>query len=219
MNKKLQREAHGPSWLEVILGAALSVVLGIALAAAFLIFKPVSIVKELPKEPAPGTIYFIEGSRNSSVARQATAKQQAFLQGGSVALTEAELNSLLGASPARPAAGEAAGESGLAPEALNFRIRDGVLQVGVPVRMRMMGLEQRIVVQARGGFEKRGEVFVFEPDEFYLGSCPLQRLPVIEGVLMKRIVAAANVPEDVAAAWRNLTDATIDGSTLQLTSG
>ena len=40
MSKKIDRAVHGQSWAEVILGAALSLVLGVLLMAAWLLASP-----------------------------------------------------------------------------------------------------------------------------------------------------------------------------------
>ncbi len=212
MNKKMQREQNGPSWTEVILGAALSLALGSALAAAFLILKPVTTVRERPKEPAKDVVYQVEGTRDASKARQLPAKQAAFLRGESVELIEEELNALAAAAPSAPVpAGKAATAS-----APNFRIRDGAMQIALPVQFAAAGLERRIVVQARGGFEQDNGVFVFAPDEMWVGSCPVHRLPLVPGVVMRRLFAAMTVPEELATAWRGLAEVTVEGNTLRL---
>lgn len=217
---KIERELHGPSLTEVILGAVLSLLLGAALAAVYLVGQPVVTARERPKEAAPGAVYFLEGSRDSGKAREAKAKAQAFLQGSSVELNEDELNALF-APVAAPAAGAKGGPDApggkVAASAPNFRVRDGVLQVALPLRVNVLGLDRAVIVQARGGFRKAGDGFVFAPDECYVGACPVQRLPLIEGVLMKRMLAATAVPEEMAAAWRALTDVAVQGSTLKLT--
>lgn len=226
MNKKIERELHGPSWTEVILGAVLSLLLGVVLAATYLILKPVTVARELPKDAVAGAVYYIEGSRDSSKARQAGAKQKAFVEGGSIVLNEDELN-LLAAPSAAPAtakpdaagevAGATAGATTITPGALNFRIRESRLQIGMPLQVSVLGLQKRVIVQARGGFEKRGSTFGFAPEEFYVGSCPLQRLPVVGGVVMKQIMARAAMPTELAEAWTKLSDVAIEGSTLRLT--
>ncbi|ACB77095.1 hypothetical protein [Opitutus terrae] len=219
MNKKLERELHGPSWTEVILGAVLSLLLGVVLAAVYLVLKPVAAVKELPKEPATDVVYYLEGTRDLTKARQAAAKQKAFVQGGSVVLNEDELNTLLGLTPAvaKSEAEAAAAEKTITPGTPNFRIRDNVLQIGVPVQIKVLGFAQNVIVQARGGFAQRGDRWVFDPTEFYVGSCPLQRLPAVEGMLVKQVMAGATIPEDVAAAWQRLTGVAVEGSALRLT--
>lgn len=221
MNKKLERELNGPSWTEVILGVVLSLVLGAALAAVYLVFKPVATVREMPKEPAEGVVYYLEGSRDSSKARDAMAKQTSFIRGGTIVVNEEELNALAAAATAPapkadPKAATPAAQS-VAAGVPNFRIRDGVMQIGVPVSLNVAGFSQRVILQARGGFEKHGDVFVFAPSELYVGSCPLQNLPVAKGIVMTKVLGAAKVPEELAAAWGNLSDVTVEGSTLKLT--
>ena len=110
MNRRIYRAARGPSWAEVILGAALSVALGVVLGALFLAFRPVVAVKELPPEGerVAGAVYLLEGSRDPGKARLATSKKKAFIEGQSVTLTEDELNVLAGPAPApRPVAANA----------------------------------------------------------------------------------------------------------------
>ncbi|MBS0632358.1 MAG: hypothetical protein JSS11_10615 [Verrucomicrobia bacterium] len=214
-------ESHGPSWTEVILGAVLSVVLGVVLAAASLVLKPVVKAKELPKEPVAGTVYYLEGKTDSSLARQAVTKQNLFASGKSVAVTEEELNALVGPAPAAPgkdpAAPAAAPSGALSYGTPNFRVRQGELQIAVPVRVAVVGLDANLIVQARGTFTRSGDVFVFSPNTVYVGSCPVDRLPVAEGYFMKKIMEAKALPEGAVAAWHQLSDVTVDGSTLRLT--
>jgi len=209
----------------------LSVVLGVLLAAVFLILKPIAAVKELPKQTVAGEVYYIEGSRDSAKARQAALKQKVFLQGRSVTVNEDELNTLLasGTAPAAPKpaakpgdkakpAAEPPAEKALTEGSPNFRIRDGVLQIGLPLRVSLLGFDQKVILIARGNaFTKTGDAFVFEPGEFYVGSCPLQRLPALQGILVKRLLAATSVPEPLAAAWGRVSNVAVDGATLKLT--
>jgi hypothetical protein len=76
---------------------------------------------------------------------------------------------------------------------------------------------ERVIAQARGGFAKQGEVFVFEPTELYFGSCPVQRLPFISGYVRSKFLAAQPIPDDIRAAWMKLTNVTIEGNSLKLT--
>jgi len=221
MSKKVER--NGPSWTEVIIGAVLSLALGVAAGFAYLVLKPVAVVKALPKEPAADVVYFIEGSHDSSKARQAAAKQHELLQGRAIALNEDELNALFAPAPAatpapaKPAAkgSPAAPTQTITPEAPNFRVHDGVVQLGLPVRIAAFGwLDQKVILQATGTFAKEGDTFVFQPTEFYLGSCPIERLPAVKSFIFKRVVAAA--PAELHDAWDKLADVTVEGTTLKL---
>lgn len=228
MSKASKADSHGPSWTEVILGAVLSAVLGVALAAVYLVAKPVTTAKDLPKEPAANVVYYLTGSSDGSKAQKAIGKQNLFAQGRSVEFTEEELNALAGPpAPATPAKGKpaapaapasaAAPASGLTTGTPNFRIRKGEMQIAVPLHIGFNGLDVDVVMQARGGFVRSGDGFVFSPNEVYLGSCPVQRLPVAQGWVMGKILAAKAIPEGVVAAWGKLADVKLDGSTLRLT--
>jgi hypothetical protein len=213
----------GPSWMEVILGATLSVLLGAVLGAGLLILRPVVIAKQEPKERVAGTIYYIEGSRDATRGRQAMAKRQAFLDGQSITVTEDEINVLVAAALklTAPQPGGAAKESAVADAgyvsagAPAVRIRENLLQLGLPLSTPLMN--QKVIFQARGNFVRQGNGFVYEPSVIYLGSCPLQRLPIIAGYVRSRIHAEYPMPDDLKAAWANLKDVSIEGSMLRLT--
>ncbi|HVS52286.1 MAG TPA: hypothetical protein VHD62_08015 [Opitutaceae bacterium] len=238
MSKKVERALHGPSWTEVILGAVLSLLLGIVLGAVLLIFKPVVTVKELPKEDKreAGAVYFVEGSRDSAKAKQALAKRKALVAGQSVAFTEDELNSFVTpVAPATPAPAPKAGAKKApekAPEKAapaapastetiakgtpNFRIRDGVMQIGMPVTINLLGFGPTTIVQARGGFEKTDNGFAFDPSELYLGSCPVHRLPFISGFVRNKLLGTQALPEDIATAWSKAKEVSLEGNTLKV---
>lgn len=216
---------HGPGWFQVTFGALLSVILGVALGAGLLVLRPVVVVKQEPKERQKGTVYFIDRSREGGRGQQALAKRQAFLAGQSITVTDDEINTLVaaaikaGAAPAAPGTAAAATppadadyfSAGLP----SVRIRDGSLQLGVPLESSLIA--QKILFQAHGGFVRRGDTFVFEPTTMYLGSCPLERLPYVAGYVRERILAEYPLPADMKAAWAKLTDVAIVGNTLKLT--
>lgn len=242
MSKKIDRAVHGPGWGEVILGASLSVLLGVVLGAVLLVLRPVIVAKDTPKEKDfdPKAVYFIEGSHDTAKAKQAPAKRKTFAEGRSVVVTEDELNSLL--APAS-AGGAKAGEKAKAPDKKgdgkakeaekaapppappadgffavgtpNIRIRDNAMTVGVPVTIGL--IDQKVMVQARGGFVKKGDTFSFVPESLYLGACPVHRLPFVSGFVQSKFLAAQSIPEDIAAAWPKLTAVAVEGSNLKLT--
>src|SRR3954462_14319386 len=99
MSKKIDRAKHGPGLVEIVLGVVLSIILGVVLGALLLVLRPISQVKEMPKDPVKGMVYYIEGSKDTSKARQALAKRKAFVEGQSVSVTEDEINSLITPAP------------------------------------------------------------------------------------------------------------------------
>lgn len=232
MSKKIDRTPHEPGWGEIILGAALSVVLGGVLGALALVFKPVAVVKELPKEPVASTTYFIEGSRDANKAKQAAAKRKAFAQGapGVFSITEDDLNTLAGpATPAaapvaKPKPGEKAAPASAVPAGEtfsagtpNFRIRDGIVQIGFPVTVNALGMDLKVIVQAQGKFSKHGALFAYEPETLLVGSCPVQRLPYASSYVTKKFLDSQTIAEDIAAAWPKVVAVAVEGSTLKLT--
>jgi hypothetical protein len=224
MSKKIDRALYGPSWFEVFFGALLSVIIGVVLAAAYLITKPVVTAKELPKEKVAGVVYYLEGSKDSTKGRSWQAKRQRLLNGLSVAVSEDELNAAVTAlnapAPKKPGTKEEpaaeAKPTAIVPSAPNFRIREGEMQIGVPITINALELGLNLVVQARGSFEKQDERFVFTPATLLVGSCPVEKLPFFAGYVMRNIVGAQAVPEDLAAAWGRLTGVTIEGAQLKL---
>ncbi|MFA5263187.1 MAG: hypothetical protein WC378_05130 [Opitutaceae bacterium] len=216
---KIERAMYGPGWVEVLFGAALSVLLGIALAFAHLVFKPVAKVLELPKETVAGQVYFIEGSTDAGKGKAWLRKRQALCESQSVELSEEEINTALATPTEKPKGGEAAAKAPasdamLAPGALNFRIANSELQIAIPVKITL--LDMTVIIQARGGFMRSGDSFRFSPETFYVGSCPFHRIPLAEGLLLKRLLASATVPEDLAGAWSKLADVKVDGKLLKL---
>lgn len=265
MCAKFKRGEYEPSWTEVTIGAALSVVIGAALGITFLVFKPVTIFKdgksptvtakagaparskaaEADLKPGPGDVVYLEGSKDLSKAKLAGAKRKTFAAGGSVLVDENELNALVGTpvpapAPGKPAPGAkntpaaiappppapaaevdaaapAAGGFAVTPEAPNFRIQEGEFQIGLPIKFEAFGYHRTVVVQARGQFEKRGEQFVFEPSTLLVGSCPLDPLPVLRSWVVRKVLKAVPVPEDIQKVWGELSDVAVVGSALMLT--
>jgi hypothetical protein len=216
--KKVQK---GPSWLEVGLGAFLSVVLGVILGAAYMVAKPVVKVAALPKEPAAGTLYYIEGSRDFSKDAMVKEKRKSFVDGESVSLTEGELNLLLGSlsapdGSAAPKPSDKPSEKPIEISALNGRLHDGRIQLSDVISYNILSVTGTIVVQADGTLTRHGAAFVFDPDQVYVGGCPVQRFLFLRGWIESKLLFPRPAPDDVAAAWSKLLDVTIEGSTLHL---
>jgi hypothetical protein len=229
-SRKIEKAQHGPGLAEVVLGASLSLSLGVALALGYLLLKPAWSGKDLPRAPS-GTIFYVEGSRDSNYSRQWQRKRQLFAEGNSVALNEDELNAWMMAvtmppEPERPVAGAKFSQVAAPPSTgffqlntPNFRIRDGVLQVGSKgaLNFELLGLKRQVILQAAGKFEKGDGGFVLVPDRFYIGSFPLHRLPGLSSQVLGVILNRMQIPEDLKAAWKKLANVTVEGSTLKLT--
>jgi hypothetical protein len=230
--QKIDRALYGPSWTEVILGAILSFGLGICLAIVFLILKPVSVVKELPKEDkiVRNMEYFIQGSRDSTKGRGVDAKLKDLTAGKSVTLTEDELNSMFGSKapapvPAPKAPAKTPAKAGAKPEepppmtassAPNFRIVGDKLQIGLPTTIDLLGVNQSLFVVATGTFSHSNGKVSYDISDFRVGSLPASKLPYIQGAVTKKILTAQNFPEELTSIWDKLASITIEGNALKL---
>jgi len=216
---KIEREKYGPSLVEITLGAALSLALGCLLAMVYLVTKPVTTVRELPKEEdrPRGQVYFVEGSKDSSKGRTWLRKRQLLMEGqaAEIPLTEDELNAGLNDAP-KPAEGGGA-PAMIEPNSVNFRVLNGVVQIALPSTVNFLGYRIPVVFQARGGFEPQGGGFAFVPDEFYVGSLAVDRLPLVPGILTSRLIAAKGAAPELVEVWDRASAVTVTGDSLVLT--
>jgi hypothetical protein len=228
-DKKIEKALYGPSTFEVVLGAILGFILGIFLACVYLVFKPVQTVKEMPKpeERKTGVVYYLPGNTSGGSARDWAAKQQTFIRGGQVILTEAELNTWATASLNKAPATPPGGKAGAAPadqggmltaSGVNFRVADSKLHVNAKVTLNYFGVKKDVQMQSKGDLARSGNTFVYAPEEVYLGSCPLHKLPPSGSMLVSALFKAQRVPDDVRAAWAKVAEADVDGALVKVTT-
>lgn len=232
-NTKLEKALYGPSMTEVALGAILGLIIGVLVAAVYLVFKPVVIVKQLPKEISRSTVYYVPGSESSAKSKGWQAKQKLFAAGSAFQMSEEELNAwaaTLGAPtstakpakpadkakpPGKPEDKAAPAEAFLIPSAPNFRIVDGKLQIGLKCTLNYFGLTYDVTVQATGNFRKSGDQLQFEPESVFMGSCPLHLLPAASNALVSALVAKQKKTDELRLAWTKLTAVTIEGGVVK----
>jgi len=217
-NKKIDRANNGPGLFEISLGVLLSLTLGVALAALHLIFKPVTVVDKMPDAPDRGAVYFVEGATNSSKARQVARKRQMLIDGGSaeVMFNEEELNALMASAEPEVKAGASASSEIFTPERVNFRVRDGQLQIGLLGKIKALGLNEDLVFQTKGKFVESPEGFQYVADEFYIGSLPTHVVPGLTPYLINRILSSQDVPADMQGMWKKLKLVAVEGSAVRL---
>ncbi len=224
-NQKIEKALYGPSLTEVALGAVLGLLIGVLAACAYLVFKPVLPVKEMPKELARGAVYFITGAESNAKGRSWTAKQKQFVAGTSVTVVEEELNAWAASAfaPPAPKPGAKPDAAGPAlngifnPGTPNFRISGGKLQISLKCILNWYGVTKEVMVVATGEMEKSGDKYVYSPKTLYLGSCPLHLLPSAVGPLVSTLIDKRKAPDAINSAWAKLSEVTIEGSTLKLT--
>jgi hypothetical protein len=211
-SRDFYRAQRGPSLIAVVLGAALSLALGATLCLCYLVLKPAR-TNDLPRAPT-GSVFYVEGTRDSSYAKQLMHKMQLFAKGSSVKLNEDELNAwMMSASMTPPST------RFFQINSPNFRIWDGFLQVGskCELNVEMLNFKHQVIVQVMGRFKKEDDGFVLVPYRFYIGSFPLHRLPGLSRQVLSYFVARMPVPEDIRSAWKKLADVHVEGSNLKLT--
>lgn len=218
---------------EVALGAILGLLAGVLVACVYLVFKPVSQVKEMP--PADkilkSMVYFIPGNESNAKSRGWQAKQKQILGNPTFTLdlVEDELNAWANtlAAPAAPAPKPGApapapgappapvGDGIFNPGKPNFKVVAGnKLQISAKCVLNWYGLMKEVTVIATGTFAKSGDTVGFTADTLYLGSCPVHLVPAAAGPLMSHLIARVKVPDDVRAAWAKLDSVTVDGAKL-----
>jgi hypothetical protein len=216
---------------EVVVGSLLSVLLGVVLAATILILKPVEVVKELPKEPVAGKLYYLEGKKDWNAGRKWMFKRDAFLQGHSVSVTEDELNTWVdniypsatpppsGKKDKKEEAAAAANKPLISTGTPNFRLMGETLKCCVVYEVNVFGYSFNVAAQAEGAFAKpKGkDTIEFRPDVFYVGSLPAHKLLVLKALIFKQVVGCFELPGDLVGIWAKLGDVKIEKKQLVFT--
>lgn len=172
-----------PGFFGILFGVSLSILAGALLAAAHLVAKPVEVMAIEPKEREAGTIYFVNGVRGGDWERKVAVLNST---GASARLSEGELNGwaerlfeqywLKLKSGGTPEA-EAEAEAKAIASNFNLRLVGEELQVGL-VLDRAYGPEgSKLVVQARGGFERNTFGWGYRPEVAYVGHLPVHKIP------------------------------------------
>jgi hypothetical protein len=183
--------------------------------------------RQMLVDSTPGEVAFTEDDLNVWFMSSTAAGQQA---------TEAAAKAAAEAAAAKPSAKPAAKPKPgapapvaeatpaaqpptelVVPSVINFRIRDGVVQVGLPTTINTLGWVFPVVAQARGGFEKRDDMYVFVPDEVMIGSLPLHRFPHAIEYMMKRAMESEALPPELMAAWKKVKTVVVDDKAIKLT--
>jgi hypothetical protein len=218
MAKSHQQKA--PGLVGVISGALCSLVLGMLLAGIYLIFKPVEIVSNVPKEPVAGVRYFVQGGGAAAAGTGWERKQEALASGlGAVGLGEGDLNAWAQAAyPVDPEVQTAKQEARflLVPGTPNFRLVGEELQVGVVAELTCFGFVHDLVLQAQGGFESDGAGWRYAPKKVYFGCFPVHRFPVLMASLAARLKAEGTLPPEVGLVLRRAASLTIKADELSV---
>lgn len=217
---------HEPGLFEITLGVLLSVSLGGLLACILLVTRPVEKVRELPEEPVAGAVYYVPGSGDSTAGRQWMRKREAFVakQAGDMALIEDELNAWARAAfqddgddkgKDKAAEGESMMPS-LQTNTPNFRIRDGLLQIGFECSFKVYGTSKPLIVQMSGDVQKSGDKFGFVPRDVWVGGFHASAVPGVGSLVAGRLLGSIQLPDELTTPWAALSGARVDGQQLIL---
>lgn len=214
---------RAPSLVEILLGSILSVALGVVLAAAILILKPVEVVKEPPKEPVAGKMYYIEGRKDWNAGRRWMFKRDALIQGHSVSVTEDELNAWVDNIYPAPTSAPSSKDEGPKPlistGTPNLRLMGETLKLCVVYDVNLLGYAFQVVAQAEGSFlkPKGKDLIEFHPEVFYIGNLPAHKLFVLKTLMFGQVVNCFELPDDLVQVWAKLGEAKIENRQLVLT--
>lgn len=188
--------------------------------------------RQMLVDGTPGEVALTEDDLNLMFLNGSDAGKQAMEK---AAKAQAEAAAAKAAAAPKPAKGKPTGKPAPAATALaptpeeqaptdlitpsvpNFRIRDGVVQVGLPTTIATLGYTFPVVAQMKGTFEKQGDMFVFVPETVMIGSLPLHRFPHATEYMMQRIMSSEALAPEVMAAWKKLKNVEVDGQTIKLT--
>jgi len=219
-NNKIDRALRGPGFLEIVFGVLAGISAGMALGVFFLIIRPVEVVQKRTDNANVSLVYFVEGSSRVSKSHQWGRKRQILADGraaADVVFSEDELNAWLTSLMPKVPQAAAASPGPLTPEQINFRIQGGVMQVGLVGKLSALGFMRPLVVQTRGKFVPGSGGFEFVADEFYIGSFPAHMIPGLPQTIIRRVMEAQQIPEDIKTAWRNLKLVAVEGNGLHIT--
>jgi len=169
-------------------------------------------------------LMFMNGSEAGKQAMEKAAKAEAEAAAAKAAAAKPAKPAKPGSKPAvaaapalAPTPDEQAPTDLITPSVLNFRIRDGVVQVGLPTTIATLGYTFPVVAQMKGTFVKQGDIFMFVPETVMIGSLPLHRFPHATEYMMQRAMTSDALAPEIMAAWKKLKNVEVDGKTIKLT--
>lgn len=195
--------------------------------------------RQMLLDSTPGEISFSEDDLNvclmastdagkKATDKQAKAQVEAAAAKAAAAKAAPKPTGKPGSKPAPAAAvaiaplpEEQAPEELVTPSVPNFRIREGVVQIGMQTTINPLGYVFPVVVQAKGGFEKQGDTFMYVPESLMIGSFPLHRFPHATEYLMKYLAEKATthdaIPAEMVSAWKKVRNVVVDGKVIKVT--
>ncbi|MCH8475143.1 MAG: hypothetical protein LAT55_07940 [Opitutales bacterium] len=199
------------SLTEIIVGASLSLVLGLLASFAYLSLQPVEILSEPPEEGEfrSSAAYFVEGQAQGQYRNQWEGllnQIQEVLRGGDLDVTirEDDLNHWAAANFVAPDEDEMERPffGGVFPKNLNFRVNEELIHIGIDMDYDGLGLRHVFKLQIIGGLEESRGQNEFSVGEVYLGQCRIPSIFGLRGFFLNRVRESYPVPPAIPNVLR-----------------
>jgi hypothetical protein len=219
------KKSRIPGVVSLVADIVVGLVLGGFVAVLWLVAKP-AVILDVPAAPAPaGTavdrhrVDFIQGRVAPIRNSEWVAKERAFISStpGSLQLLEQDVNRWISTNfgDADRSVKWAAANLEVKPETPSVRFDGAVTQIGMPIRVTILGAERRLVLQTQGAFVARGKQQVFVPKRVYVGSCPFP-VALGGGYIYEKCAGSFVVTDGVKKAWAAIEDIRIEESRMKV---
>lgn len=226
MTKRRKRKKESSGALTTLFEILFGGIAGAAVAAVWLVFKPVDIVdrpRQDPDEvPVRHAVHYQPGKLGLVRESQVRQKEQAVLQqsGAEISLSEQEINRWLvtryGATPAQDVMGTGIE---MRPEPPMIRMVGDELQIGVVYSFAGYDGKKNMILQTTGHFDRAGSgQFEFVPTKTYLGSCPLPS-GIISRFALNTFMSGFAISDELSRAWSGLRHVALADGHLKLQFG
>lgn len=226
MTKRRKRKQESSGTLTTVFEIMFGGIAGAAVAAIWLVLKPVQITDSPPRDadepPARHAVDYRPGKLGLVRESQVRIKERAVMQqsDAEVSLSEQEINRWLvtrfGASTATDVLGLGIE---MRPEPPIVRMAGEEMQVGVVYSFSGYDTKKNMVLQATGHFDRMNSGnFEFVPAKAYLGSCPLPS-GFVSRFVLKTFLSGFAVSDELKQAWSGLRDVVLGDGNLKLRFG
>lgn len=223
------KKSKAPKSVKVVLVLGLLAALGGAILGFMsLVTQPVTELRSAPEELDPASVYYIKGP-NSNSSRWRTVRAEIFKgSAGKLEVSDGDLNSWASAmftpSQLKPVAAVDGESTPSAPSlfglkmsvsGVNFRIVDDELQMAAYLEFPSLAPGKRIAYQALGSFQTGSKGPRFKARKITLGRASLSSVPVVGGIVNRRLVSQF----EVAPEWGALAEVWADVAAIDISEG
>lgn len=213
--------SESPGAVGLVIKFVAGAVFGAALAAVWLVAKPVLFVDQpLPPEEAKEhgdfLVQYVPGRSGGPATPQANARVKRFIDHvpGEIAFSEEDANRWLASTFGDRKAKVPMVADEIALPVPSLRFDTGLAQLGLVFDLSSLSKGAKLVFQVQGGFVREGDSFVFEPRQVHLGSLPVPGAAA--RAVFSRATAMFPTPDAVRAAWAAVQDVQVEPGRIRL---